>query len=75
MAIQIPCPTCGPRPHMEFAFGGEERPIEAADADEDFARVFLPHNVRGVRRERWFHARGCKTWFVVERDTANDAIG
>ena len=75
MALQIPCPNCGPRAHTEFTFGGEERPIAAPDADADFARVFLPANVAGVRRERWFHTLGCRTWFTIARDTTTDRIG
>lgn len=74
MALQIPCPHCGPRPSSEFTFGGEERPIGAADVEADFARVFLPGNVAGVRRERWFHALGCRGWFTIARDTTTDEI-
>ena len=75
MALQIPCPHCGLRPHTEITFGGEERPIRAADTETDFARVFLPVNAAGPRRERWFHALGCRTWFTVSRDTTTNAIG
>jgi heterotetrameric sarcosine oxidase delta subunit len=75
VALRVPCPNCGPRPYTEFAFGGEARPIGSEDAETDFARVFLPENVRGPRAERWFHALGCKAWFTVERDTATDSIG
>ena len=75
MALRVPCPHCGPRPHTEFTFGGEERPIEAAGSEADFARVFLPENAAGLRRERWFHALGCRTWFTVARDTTTNTIG
>jgi heterotetrameric sarcosine oxidase delta subunit len=74
VALQVPCPHCGPRRHTEFTFGGEERPIEAVDAEADFARVFLPENAAGLRRERWFHALGCRTWFTVARDTTTNTI-
>ena len=75
MALEVPCPHCGRRPFTEFAFGGEERPVEAADAETDFARVYLPANEAGPRRERWFHALGCRTWFSVARDTTTNGIG
>ena len=74
MALQVPCPHCGPRSYTEFVFGGEERPIEVADAEADFARVFLPRNAAGLQPERWFHALGCRTWFTVARDTTTNAI-
>jgi heterotetrameric sarcosine oxidase delta subunit len=75
VALEIPCPHCGPRPHTEFTFGGEERPIEAADPEADFARVYLAENVAGRRPERWFHALGCRSWFTVTRDTTTNGIG
>ena len=75
MALQIPCPHCGPRPHTEFTFGGEERPVEAADPQADFARVYLAENASGPRQERWFHALGCRSWFTVRRDTPTNGIG
>ena len=75
MTLEIACPSCGPRPHTEFAFGGEDRPHVAPDAETDFARVFHPGNVEGPQRERWFHALGCRSWFVLTRDTRTNWIG
>ena len=75
MALEVPCPNCGPRPYTEFTFGGEERPVRAPDAEADFARVYLPENVAGRQRERWFHALGCRSWFTVARDTTTNGIG
>jgi heterotetrameric sarcosine oxidase delta subunit len=75
VALQIPCPNCGPRPYTEFAFGGEERPTTSPDPESDFARVFLPSNTAGPQRERWFHALGCRAWFTVVRDTTTNRIG
>ena len=75
MTLEIACPTCGPRPHTEFAFGGEDLPYVAPDAEADFARVFHPGNAEGPQRERWFHALGCRTWFVLTRDTRTNRIG
>ena len=74
MGLNVPCPTCGPRPFTEFTFGGELRPIEADDADGDFDRVFLRENVDGVQVERWFHLFGCRRWLTVRRDTVTDRI-
>ena len=74
MALEIPCPWCGHRPYTEFTFGGEVRPVEAADVEEDFARVYLPENPAGPQEERWFHALGCGTWFSLTRDTTTNGI-
>ena len=74
MTLEIACPNCGARPHTEFAFGGEDRP-HAADPGTDFERVFYPSNVEGAQRERWYHALGCRSWFVVTRDTRTNRIG
>jgi heterotetrameric sarcosine oxidase delta subunit len=75
VTLRIPCPTCGTRPHTEFTFGGEARPHESPDADADFLRVFLPDNLPGPARERWFHALGCRRWFELTRDATTNRIG
>lgn len=78
MALKINCPNCGPRPYVEFWFGGEPRPHQAdggADALEaDFARVWLRTNAAGVQSERWFHHAGCRRWLTTERDTRTNAF-
>lgn len=74
MALEIPCSNCGLRPYTEFAFGGELRPTRADSPEEDFARVFLPSNVQGVQRERWFHLFGCRRWTTLARDTTSNRI-
>jgi len=74
MSLLVPCPHCGPRPFTEFTFGGELRPIEAPDAEADFARVYLRDNAAGVQQERWFHAAGCRRWLTIARDTRTDRI-
>lgn len=74
MSLLVPCPHCGPRPFAEFTFGGELRPIEAPDAEADFARVYLRDNAAGVQQERWFHAAGCRRWLTIARDTRTDRI-
>ncbi|HEX6399904.1 MAG TPA: sarcosine oxidase subunit delta [Actinomycetota bacterium] len=75
MTIEIPCPTCGRRPATEFVWGGELRPLEAADPEEEFARVFLPRNAQGVQEERWYHLLGCRRWTTVRRDTTTNEVG
>ena len=75
MGLEVPCPFCGHRPSTEFSFGGEVRALDAPDAEEDFARVYLPGNREGRQQERWFHAMGCKTWFTLVRDTRTNGIG
>lgn len=75
MSLKIPCPRCGPRAYQEFVYGGEERPLEAADPDDEFRRVYLRANVAGPQRERWFHAAGCRRWCTVTRDTLTNRIG
>jgi len=74
VGLNVPCPTCGPRPFTEFAFGGELRPLGAADAERDFERVFLRENAAGVQEERWFHRFGCRRWVTVRRDTVSNRI-
>ena len=57
-------------------WGGELRPLEADGPEADFERVFLPENIAGPQRERWFHAFGCRRWLTVVRDTrANEVEG
>lgn len=75
----IECPYCGKREQSEFAYGGEAHiarpaaPQELSDAEwAEF--VFMRTNSKGVFRERWVHAGGCRRWFNVVRDTATDEI-
>jgi len=74
VTIEIPCPNCGRRPFTEFSFGGELRPVEVSDPEEDFERVYLPSNAAGIQEERWFHAFGCRRWLTLRRDTVTNRI-
>jgi len=74
LSLLVPCPHCGERPYSEFSFGGELRPIEAPDAEADFARVYLRENVAGIQEERWFHLLGCRRWLTLHRDTVTNRI-
>ena len=77
MALMIPCPTCGRRPHTEFWCGGE-LPAEghgaAADVEADYRRVWLKDNVAGDQPERWFHHAGCRRWITLVRHTVTNTI-
>lgn len=77
--LHIHCPWCGPCAEPEFRWGGElpvlrpgppEAVSDSAWADYLFTRV----NAKGWVRERWLHARGCRQWFVVERNTVTHEI-
>ncbi|MBM3597939.1 MAG: sarcosine oxidase subunit delta [Alphaproteobacteria bacterium] len=74
----IPCPFCGQRNEEEFVSGGEarRRPDDPASLDDAAwaDHLFNRDNTKGVVREWWWHARGCRLWFMVERDTLNQAI-
>ena len=77
--LLIECPWCGPRAETEFSHGGEAgitRPANPdALSDAEWADyLFYRSNPRGAHRELWNHARGCRRWFVVERDTVTNRI-
>lgn len=77
--LLIPCPYCGERAETEFAYGGEAgiaRPKDPqALSDEQWADyLFMRTNPRGLHRELWNHAQGCRRWFEVERDTVSYEI-
>jgi len=75
--LLIPCPYCGPRPEIEFSYGGEAgvaRPADpAALNDEEWgAFLYFRKNPRGVHAERWRHVHGCGRFFNARRDTVTD---
>jgi heterotetrameric sarcosine oxidase delta subunit len=77
--LRIPCPWCGPRDETEFAYGGEAHLVTPAAPDTlgDAAwadYLFMRTNPKGLHRERWVHARGCRRWFNVLRDTTTERI-
>ena len=70
----IHCPYCGPRPELEFHYGGEAHLARPEDpetlSDEDWADfLFMRMNTKGQYRERWMHSAGCRRWFNAVRDT------
>lgn len=77
--LQITCPWCGPRDEVEFGCGGEagivrpKDPDAASDAEwADY--LYLRDNIKGAHREQWWHAAGCRRWFIVERHTVSYAV-
>ena len=77
--LLIPCPWCGKRDEVEFRYGGQAGITFTGEAgsmsdDELTELLYMRDNPKGVWRERWFHAAGCRRWFDVERDTATYRI-
>jgi sarcosine oxidase subunit delta len=75
--LLIRCPYCGPRPEIEFAYGGEAhiaRPQnpDLLDDDQWAEFLFLRSNPKGVHCERWRHIHGCARFFNAVRDTLSD---
>ena len=75
--LLIDCPYCGPRPEIEFAYGGQAhvaRPrTPGSVGDQEWADyLYTRVNTRGVHAERWRHARGCGRFFNALRDTTTD---
>jgi heterotetrameric sarcosine oxidase delta subunit len=76
--LLIACPYCGPRPHVEFDYGGDatvRRPDPATVTDEAWdAYIFLRDNPKGPHLELWQHASGCRAFIAVRRDTVTHEI-
>lgn len=75
--LLIPCPHCGERAQVEFAYGGDatkRRPPDGAPDDAWYDYVYLRANPRGPHREWWLHHGGCGRWIRVTRDTASHAV-
>ena len=75
--LVIHCPYCGPRPELEFSYGGQAHIARPADpsqvnADDWGEFLYLRKNTRGVHAERWRHVRGCARFFNALRDTTTD---
>ena len=78
--LVLPCPWCGDRPEGEFVCAGEALPVRPADpsamTDQEWVdQLCLRQNRRGPHLERWWHYRGCGTWFTIRRDTATHELG
>jgi sarcosine oxidase subunit delta len=77
--LLITCPWCGERDESEFSYGGEAHIVRPLDpdalSDEQWADyLFFRTNPKGLFREQWLHAYGCRRWFNAERDTVTYKI-
>jgi heterotetrameric sarcosine oxidase delta subunit len=77
--LQIPCPWCGERDEVEFAYGGQAGVPYPDDpealSDEEWGEfLFVRDNPKGPFRERWVHLHGCRRWFDLTRDTLTHEI-
>ncbi len=75
--LLIPCPYCGERAQVEFAYRGDatrQRPPDGAPDEAWYEYVFLRDNPRGPHREWWLHHGGCGQWIRVTRDTATHEV-
>ena len=77
--LRIDCPVCGLRDETEFTYGGDAnvtRPaMDEMDAKVWSDYVFIRDNPRGMHKEYWHHAQGCRQWLVLERDTLTHEMG
>jgi sarcosine oxidase subunit delta len=77
--LVIPCPYCGPRPELEFSYGGQAhvaRPVATSNPSPADWNAFQYEraNIKGLHAERWRHIHGCARFFNVIRDTTTDEI-
>ncbi len=77
--MRIPCPYCGSRDLQEFTYLGDATLSRPDPAGPDAALLFLDYvhlrdNPAGLHREFWYHAAGCRSWLIVERDTTSHAV-
>lgn len=77
--LLIKCPWCGQRDESEFSYAGEAhiaRPLDTENlSDEAWADyLFMRKNTKGLHREQWLHAAGCRRYFNLERDTVTYRI-
>jgi sarcosine oxidase subunit delta len=77
--LLIACPWCGPRPELEFRYGGEAhiaRPRDPSALDDAAwaEYLYLRANPKGTHLERWRHIHGCARFFNCMRDTVTDRI-
>ena len=77
--LQFECPYCVLRDEPEFRWGGEVPLVRPGPPqlvlEWDWAAyLFFRDNPKGLVRERWLHALGCRQWFVVVRNTVTHEI-
>ena len=73
----IPCPHCGPRDSSEFHIRGEAAPVRP-DYSQDISAfvdyVYGRTNAAETATEHWYHAAGCRSWLLVEREPRTHVI-
>ena len=62
-----------------WIFGGplkDKRPDDASQLDDQqwIGYLTVPVNPIGPVQERWWHVRGCGSWFTITRNTLNHDI-
>ena len=76
--MRITCPYCGDRDSREFVTIGEvlaTRPDGLGATPEAMSeRIYFRTNAAGPQLSHWYHAAGCHSWLVVERDTRDHSI-
>jgi sarcosine oxidase subunit delta len=77
--VRIPCPFCGERDLVEFAYQGDasySRPEAGSQnaAHDFYEAVYLRDNPAGPHTELWYHVHGCRSWIKVRRNTRTHEI-
>ena len=77
--LLITCPWCGPREETEFHCAGQSHiarpePYDQVSDETWGDYLFTRDNPKGLHRERWLHAYGCRMWFNLARDTVTHRI-
>ncbi|AVJ18547.1 sarcosine oxidase subunit delta [Serratia rhizosphaerae] len=78
--LHIWCPWCGEhREEEEFHPKGQAHIVRPADpdacSDEEWGEyLFFRDNPRGIHRELWVHAAGCRKFFNMVRNTVSYEI-
>jgi sarcosine oxidase subunit delta len=77
LMLLIYCPYCGPRPEIEFVYGGQAHIVRTStpetESDESWGNfLYFRDNVKGAHAERWRHTHGCARFFNAIRDTTTD---
>ena len=76
--MRIHCPFCGAREPRSSSISATP-PLASATRMRRtpqcfYDYVYLRDNPAGPHHELWYHAAGCQTWLVVERDTRTHEI-
>ncbi len=77
--MRIICPHCGERGLEEFTYTRDAectRPIDGGakltKEWEDY--VYFRDNLKGPRKEYWYHGAGCHAWIKMEREVSTHEI-